>query len=162
MPIFKDPSGALYALDDPADAPRYLPPGCVQITDAEAVSIRTAPPSRPAPARQAARDRVAVGRAAADVAPITVAQGTFPTDADGRDALLLAVVLSRELADAGVPSAVRLTDVDEAVVVLTRAEVVALFRAVAERDQANRVRLRDLRQQIKTATDVAAINAIVW
>lgn len=162
MPIFKDPSGALFGLDDPADAARFLPPGCVQITDAEADAIRTAPPGKLVPARQAARDRVAAGRAAADAAPITVTQGTFPADTDGRAALLLAVVLARELADAGAATSVRLSDVNEAVITLARAEVVALFRALADRDQANRVRLRDLRQQIKAATDVAVINAIVW
>lgn len=162
MPTFKDSAGNLYGLDDANDAPRFLPTGCIQISETEATAIRTAPPSKLVPARQAARDRVAIGRIAADLAPITVAQGTFPADQDGRAAMLNAVVLSNVLQDAGVPAGVRVTDVDEALVALSRAEVLALFRALAERDVANRVRLRDLRQQIKAATDVTVINAIVW
>lgn len=162
MPTFKDSAGNLYGLDDANDAPKFLPPDCIQISETEATAIRTAPPSKPAPARQAARDRVALSRLAADAAPITVAQGTFPADADGRAALLNAVVLSGVLNDAGVNAGVRVTDVDENLVALSRPEVLALFRALAERDQANRIKLRDLRAQIKAATDVSVINAIVW
>lgn len=42
MPNYKDSNNNLHFLDNPEDANKYLPDGCVEITDAEAEAIRQA------------------------------------------------------------------------------------------------------------------------
>lgn len=51
MPNYKDTNNNLHFLGNPEDADKYLPAGCVEITDAEAEAIRQAaivPPDYPA------------------------------------------------------------------------------------------------------------------
>lgn len=42
MPYFKDQSGLLHYLDNQDDANKYLPKGCILITDQEAISLQNA------------------------------------------------------------------------------------------------------------------------
>lgn len=155
---FKDKSGRLHFLSDEDIANggvAMLPAGCVEISDAEAEEIRNHPLSLP----QAQENQIALIETAYKVAiqePVDYMGTTFQAD-DGSQA-----VLTKSLSAGSVPSGFFWLDVNNAQVHMTFQQLQGLAAAMLTQGLAAFAQKTALKQQIRDAASVVAVQAITW
>jgi hypothetical protein len=154
MHYYKDQTNQVYALDSTADE-HFLPAGIVPITLAEADAIRN-PPLTLDQAKVKQTADLYVPYSAAIQADIAYMNTTF--NADDATQLLIVKVLS-----AGqVPAGFFWQDINNNQIPMIYSQVQGFAATILIRAQAAFVKLQQLKAQIRAATDIHAVQLIIW
>jgi len=154
---YKDPGNKVYQIDE--HFTHLLPPGCVEITDSEAIAICNPPPSL----ATSKADKITELEAAYQTAiqqDVSYMGTTFQADIDSQD--ILTKTLTTLNGAGAAPSGTYWKDKSNVRVPMTLAELNGLAMAMWVQGQTWFTHLSDKKDAVTAATDAATVNAVTW
>lgn len=154
MPNYRDPVGGLHFLES-ADFEHLLPVGSVEISEEEADAIRY-PPLTLVQAQAQQITLIEGSYQSAIQQPVGYMGTTFQADDDSQS------VLAKSLVAGSVPDGFFWLDVSNTPVQMTYPQLQGLAAAMLAQGQTAFAKKTTLKQQIRAAETVAAVQTIAW
>lgn len=154
MPNYKSPDNQIHFLDS-TEFEHLLPAGSVPISDADLAILR-APTLAQAQANQIAT--LTASYSSVIQLPVAYMSTTFQADTDSQNTLNKVLVAL----NGAVPSGFYWVDASNNQVAMTFAQLQGLAAAMMAQGWTAFTRLQTLKAQVKSATTVSAVQAVLW